>query len=648
MKHRAPPRRVRVPHLGEIPLWLLARIGGALGVVVLGVGLSLIPLLQAHHDAKQAEQELNLANSDLAAQHVTGAQDALVSAREHVRGAEDHLDGPFADLWSHVPLLGPAVDDGRHLVAALDEASEAARIGVDVIARATAPGSDLIVGTRVNLQEVRQLSTQARAIGPHLTEAQAQLREVRGDDPLVGGKIATLKAHALSQLAVTRTSYQHFRPLLARLPDVLGARKPQTYLVTIMNPAEQRFSGGATLQMATLHFDRGVITFGKSQSVADVDQAQQFLTWKPVTGNIFHTAGPKRLASATFSPWWQVSGEELLRAWQAQTGQRCQGLIAVDLQAIATLFQITGPMDVPGYGRLDAQNLVKVLAGSYDKFQDPYARRRLNNALVPAFQQKLLSGGDFIEKGRSLVTDAQGRHAAFYFRDLPTQRAFAGAGFSGNLSTTRHDYMGVFSQNLNGSKSDYWQSRHVSSKVSLRADGSASESVSVVVQNPAPPYLGTSPDPRSGYDTRWLGLALGIFLPVDTHLVSVMADGKPLPHAALNAPTTGLDGVVDRPLVRHSWELAPAQSGRIDVQYDVPRAAIVDRTTGDLTYDVSLDPQDLVQAQSNAITLSIPAGYHFGPLPSGWTLSNSRTAVLWVPQLTSSRSWRVPVLKGGA
>ncbi len=42
-----------------------------------------------------------------------------------------------------------------------------------------------------------------------------------------------------------------------------------------MNPAEQRYSGGATLQMATIRFDHGVITFGRSQSVADVDQASR-------------------------------------------------------------------------------------------------------------------------------------------------------------------------------------------------------------------------------------------------------------------------------------------------------------------------------------------------------------------------------------
>ena len=204
--------------------------------------------------------------------------------------------------------------------------------------------------------------------------AQAEIRQVQGDDPLVGGKIDSLRKRADSELATTTKSYRSLKPMLDNLPAVLGAQGPRTYLLTIMNPSEQRYSGGATLQMATIHFDDGVITFGASQSVTEVDAHKFFLNWRPVPGNIFHPPGPRRLAAATYSPWWQVSGEELLRAWQAQTGQRCQGLIAVDLQALAELFRITGPMQVPGYGELNADNLVHTLAGSYDTFQNPSQR----------------------------------------------------------------------------------------------------------------------------------------------------------------------------------------------------------------------------------------------------------------------------------
>ena len=645
MKHREPSPRVRVPGVGRVTKGLLIKLGCVVGLPLAALVLTLLPLWLAHHDATAAASELQQANDAVSSEQLPQAQQALAKARGNVDGAQGHLNGFVADMWSHLPILGPAVDDGRHLVGALDQATTAASIGVNLIADATSPDSRLIVGTRVNIHDVRKIATQARRIGPHLRAAQAEIAAVQGNDPLVGGKIDSLKKRATEQLSTTQSSYRDFKPLLDQLPAVLGAQGRRTYLLTIMNPAEQRFSGGATLQMASITFDHGLITFGRSQSVADVDQAKPFLNWPPVGGNLFHPPGPRRLAAAAYSPWWRVSGEELLRAWQAQTGQRCQGLIAVDLQALAELFRITGPMQVPGYGELDAANLVQTLAGSYDSFQDPFQRRRLNNALVPAFQQKFLSGGNFVAKARSLLDDAKGRHVALYFRHPLAQRAFASAGFAGNLSKTRHDYLGVFSQNLNGSKADYWQSRQVDMQVALRPDGSAAETLNVLVQNPSPPYTLPTPDPQTGYGTRWLGTLVGVFLPYHARLEDALSNGSPLVHESLEHSSMHIKGVRNRPVLRHGWLLAPQQAVQLTVRYTVPHAATVDRADGSLTYRVALDPQDLVQPQANAVSLTIPDGYEFGPLPAGWTLRSPQLAVLVVPQLTQSSSWRVPVVK---
>ncbi len=85
-------------------------------------------------------------------------------------------------------------------------------------------------------------------------------------------------------------------------------------------------------------------------------------------GNPFHSPGKNRLVNATFSPNWSQSGEELLRAWEARYGQKCDGVIAIDLQALARLMSLTGPVQAEGVGELNAGNLVKVLAGSYDTY----------------------------------------------------------------------------------------------------------------------------------------------------------------------------------------------------------------------------------------------------------------------------------------
>ncbi|MGC4110509.1 MAG: DUF4012 domain-containing protein [Nocardioides sp.] len=642
MTHVAPAPRAHVPLVGKVRRRVLVAVACGVGVVV-ALLLTLVPLWLAHHDAEQAANALTHARTALASGDLDTAQKDLGTARDQVGAAQGHLHGPAAGLWSHVPLLGSGVDNGRHLVAGLDEATQAATIGVDLLNKEMAPDSTLIRGSRIDIDEVQHLSRAIRAVKPHLLAARREIAAVHGTGFLFGN-LNQVQSQATQDLATSETSYRRLHGLLRALPEVLGANGPRTYLVAIMNPAELRYSGGATLQVATLRFDDGTFELGPSRSVADVDQTQPFLTWAGVPGDPFHSGEPTRLANATFSPWWQVSGEELLRAWQAQTGQRCQGLITVDLQALAAQFEVSGPIQVKGYGELDASNLVHTLAGSYDKFQDPYQRRRLNNAIAPAFQQRLLSGGDYVAKAHLLLNGAKGRHVAFYFRDSRAQRAFGAVGMSGNLSKSGGDYLGVFSQNLNGSKTDYWQTRQVSTRVALRADGSADEVANVITQNPSPPYELKGKDPRTGYATRWLGTLLGVFLPQDSHVSTVTVDGRDLRHPWLTTTAMHLRGVRNRLVVRHSWLLGPDQSGRLDIDYHVPRAATVDKH-GDLTYRISLDPQDLVSPQSNSVTLSIPSGYRFGTLPSGWSTTSSHTAVLRVPRLIASSSWEVPVVK---
>ena len=615
---------------------------GLVVVVLVALVLLALPLLKARSEAKAAVASLQQANAALKAHQFGQARQSIEAAHSQVSDAEAHADGFGADVWAHVPVFGGAVDDARHLISALDHATDVGDLGLRAYRHATGPRAGLIKGSRVDMPELRQLVGLTEQIGPHLDAANTDLAAVNADTPFVGGKIESLRASATAQLSSVESSYDKYEPLLRQLPSILGAGGQRSYLVAILNPSEQRYSGGATLSMSTLRIVGGRITFGPSYTVAQIDQLQPFLRWDKVRGNIFHHRGPTRLTSATFSPWWQVSGEELLRGWGAQTGQHTDRLIAIDLQGLAGLFRITGPVQVPQYGELNADNLVHTLAGSYDTYQDPTQRHALNQAVIPAFRTKLLSGGKFLEKGQSLMSSAQGRHFVTYFRDQTSQDAARNAGLAGNLSDGTHDYLGVFSQNTNGSKADYWQHRAVSTVVRLRPDGSAVDRVTVEASNPAPAYTQPITDPRTGYLTRWLGNLVGVFLPEGAKLQTFADDGHQATHKHLHSPS--VQGVLNRPFFTNLWLMQPDSTHQLVATYRVPSAA-ARSSNGDLTYELALDPQDLVNPQTNQVTLRIPDGYHFGQLPTGWTQKGDHTATLPATPLTASVTYSVPVLK---
>jgi hypothetical protein len=588
-------------------------------LVIIGLGMLARPLADVKPEADTARDELAAAEDSLRAEDLDAANAHIAVARAHVDEASSRINGFGADVWRWVPVAGGAVKDARHLVGALDHATSIAEIGAglypDVMQSDT-----LVQNATVDLDQLDRILEGVNDAGVHLKAASDDLDAVKGNTPIVGDSVLAARDSARGRVDPLLTTYDDMAPVLDALPDVLGGAGKRTYLVAMMNPAEMRYSGGATLTMATLELEDGQATFGDPVTNEDVVQNGDLIKWPKVKGNPFHTPGRTRLTNATFSPNWSQSGEELLRAWEAVYGQKCDGVIAIDLQGLARMMALTGPVQVPGVGELNSGNLVQVLAGSYDTYDMPDERQAINAAVVPAFREKLLQGGQLAQKFQLLADAATGRHFAMYFRDSRLQQAFVDRHLSGDLSDTPNDYLGVFTQNLNESKADYWQHRTVASDVKLAADGSADVTLTVTVQNPSPPYVhgepGVAPDPHFGYYTRWAGNSVAVFLPRDAQVIG-QATIRGLPFKPV------VRSVSDRPYFYRKVTLEPAGQAVLVVKYHVPAAAKVG-ADGTLSYRLDIDPQSLVAPEAVSVTLHIPQGYA-AELPPGWTATGGRS-----------------------
>ena len=176
--------------------------------------------------------------------------------------------------------------------------------------------SHLVNGQVIDVKVLRTVVDRVGQIGGHLDRAMADIDAVKGSTPIVGGAVTRAKESALSYLQPVHDGYAKADPLVASLPSIVGADGPRTYLIAMLNPAEQRYSGGGALSFTTLRFDQGRVTFGKSVDVDDLIARGATQRWRPVPGNPWHRGGPLRVTSSTFSPWWTVSGEELLRGYE--------------------------------------------------------------------------------------------------------------------------------------------------------------------------------------------------------------------------------------------------------------------------------------------------------------------------------------------
>jgi hypothetical protein len=285
-------------------------------------------------------------------------------------------------------------------------------------------------------------------------------------------------------------------------------------------------------------------------------------------------------------------------------------VIALDPTALAGLLHASGPVTTTGFGKVGADNVVRLLlADSYRRYPDKEVRRRYDQQLMDAVLARVLRGGDLLGQARSLGAAAAGRHLQLYFRDQRLQDTTRAHGLAGALSPAAQDYLGVFTVNTNASKTDYFQRRHIEQRVRLAANGSARVDRAIRLTNTARPQPGG--DPRTGYTTGWSRPLVAAYVPGSARGVTVRVDGQPASWRSFRE--------LGRLVVRTSLWLPPRSAHTVTVSYRLPKAAIP--TGGGLRYQLVADTQPIVHPATLRVVVVPPAGFHAEAGP-GWSAAD--------------------------
>ncbi len=610
-------------------LWPLLLLGGG-AVLVIALGILALPFRHAPAHAEAAKTQLELAKTALGEGKQQQAREAIERASDDAAELQASVQGFGGDVWSRIPVIGGPVSDVRHLGNAMEQLTAAADAGAEAWPKAMGEKSTLFNGGSVDLELLDEISNDARVALDGLAAAEEELNAVADSRPILGTRFADARDSAQSELAPLSEKAKTYGPLLDVMPKVMGGEGKRTYIVAILNPAEMLYSGGTAQTFTSMTYDDGKLTWEDTIDFRSAPWLVKEAKWKKVPSNPFHR-GTLKVATSTMAPDWAVSGEELLTAWETVSGEQMDGVLALDVVALAELMKLTGPIFLPeAGGPVTGENLVKTVSGSYDNWPDPEDRKWMNWRIAKMFGLTAFTGGP-VETGRILGTAAQQRHFALYLKNADEQAAMDELGVTGRLAETDRDYLGVFTQMRIPSKSDYWQRRAVRSDVDVREDGSAHVKLEVEVFNDSPPYLQPYPDPREHYFTRWSNLSVLTMLPEGAEIASTQVDG---------VPAKFTQGAFDgRSFQRQSIEFEPRATHTVTVEYDVPSAA--HRSGGSLAYGLAIDPQGMVNAQSVAVNVRFPQGYIVNKVPAGWQTSGTREASYTTPALLASESFEV-------
>lgn len=472
----------------------LVRLGGAVGALgavlaVVGV-LAASDLLRARAQLEGARSTLEVALNDPSVlgtaegraatiSAVDGAVASVGSARRRVEGspalsALGSLPGlrtQRAGLLSLIDDSAGAADSGRRLLGAIDRLAATNQLRDGVL-----PLDGLVT-----------LQTEIRAAGEAIGE------RASGADGLWGplGR-SRREFDAIARSSGSRLTEGADAVGAAR--TFLGATGPRRYFVALSNNAEMR-AQGAVLSYVVTSFVDGRVSFERSGSIADIQLTAPAPTpIPPGTREVFGSLQPTTVwQSVNATPDFAFSGRAMVDMYRQATGQRLDGVIGLDVPALAGFLRIIGPVAIEGVSEpIGADNVGRVLLNDLyaglGPTSDQTVRRERQGEVVRAVIDRLTTGSrDVIGLGRELGRAAAGGHLRLWSPDAAEEEVFERTGLGGGPAVERADrtfHLAV--QNRTASKLDYFVQTSVRQDVHLTDGGTAVVRTTVLLENRAP------------------------------------------------------------------------------------------------------------------------------------------------------------------
>ena len=603
------------------------RIWFALGFLAL-LGVALLSL-QALRQAKAAQRELGASRAELgraggaAAGELSERLALIDEAAFHAENARVELSGGAARIFAVVPFLGRDVRVAQQVAVSAGETVQATREAVTALeplqhrppdAAVLGHASQALLALHATLQRGHERVERAR---PLLASRGARREFLAADD------------------TAARAAFQAGQGLrlAAGLWGPTGSRR---YFLAFQNPAELRGTGGLIGEYGILEASPGGPRLGTVAPFSELDYHVR-------DGVALGPTLPQRYERFPVgSAFWAVNippdlpavGETLVRLYQQTTGERLDGMVAIDPLAVAEILRVAGPVTV-GDTRLDAGNVAEeTLVRAYVRYDhDVVGRKRFLEGVAKqtmvGFQRALPSHP--VELLRGLAKAARGRHLQLYSTDGDAQRALLGIGIAGSTAAPADgDYLMPVGVNTGGNKLDAFLQRSLRYQVRLLANGGARASVALTLRNGAPasglprnvigPFDARfRPGQNSQFQTLHVAGAYG--------LTKATVDGRPAEvEAQAELGGLALSQAVD----------VPARQA-VTLGFDLLRKDAVE-VMGDnrIRYRLLLRPQATVHPDQVQVAVSPPPGWRFTDAPQGGRLAGATAG--WSGELDQERS----------
>ena len=582
---------------------------------------------------------LGAAQLGLAVLTKTGAtlERAVATVQTGFAFAQQLWDSPAGWLAQTNPMSLGGADDARATARALAAGAQALSPAGQLadLALGFDGQPQLVSGATVNLSVLPDIAAPTEWLAADLNTTATALRDIPGGGPL-GRPMGALTAQWHRMLAPVAKLVNAVSLTTPSLTGALGAGEPKRYLVCALNDAELFGSGGAPLAAALVEAAQGHISVPVSgQLESKLSPNNPPITWDFVGGLPWYRQGTRYpFVNSNFAPDFRAAGVDMRRAWAALGYPRVDGVITVDVTALASMLDWAGgSVTVTGYGRVSAANLVsKVLVSAYRDYNSPEGvevRHQMNTDLAVALAQRLTSPLHVLDTLTGAFAAIPGRHVQASFRNADLQEAAASLGASGELSDAGADTVGVFTQSA-PNKLSIFQQRRITHEVELGAAGGARVTSTISYTNAVPAQLSGDASTYLGYTALRARFKAAYRLPEKATDVSLDLAGQ---HPVVAANNVGPHAnALGGQYLWQGQEIAPEATSRVVIRYALPAGTFSGRTSKGSAYLLRADPQALHLPTRLEVRVTRASGVPEPVTGPGWRRNGE--SLVWLGQLT--------------
>lgn len=298
-----------------------------------------------------------------------------------------------------------------------------------------------------------------------------------------------------NQFAGAASLFVDAKPLIKKLPELLGSKEEKTYLILYQNDKERRATGGFWTFYAIFKIKDGKMTIAGSNDIYSLDDSIADHPKAPSEILTYHKGVSQfNIRDSNLSPDF-VESVKLFESLYKKSGSRVEydGIFAMDSKILVDMLTIFGDTQVGGVNfsakedkRCDCPEAIYTLFDIVDRpvnYVKVDRKGILGQLMFTLFQTALRSSPSryWGSLTGTMLQNLQEKHILLYFNDSEIQKAVEQVNFAGRIKNYKGDYLHINSVNFAGAKANMF----VSEEIETKTNGKDKE-VTVDFRNPYP------------------------------------------------------------------------------------------------------------------------------------------------------------------